>query len=297
LGSKTDIQEGGFSPDLTSSLLKNQVLKTKILLFLFSFIFLVQCTILCILALSNDPILTTLPVKGFVFGPLYILFGVVCEYLYLRLLKKHIKLNKPQKPLFSYMVAFTEISFPSTLMLLIVFIANDNTLLPVNEIVSSPPFILYFILIILSSLNLDKKISIFYGLVAGLQYFSICFYFKNHYAPENFFIPNFLGKSVLLFISGLVTGFVSDKIKAAVTEALFAQDKLINKLDVLVKEKTLEITQQKTEIELQHFELKEKQREILDSIHYAKRIQQSLLPTQKYIDRNLQQLKNKNNET
>ncbi len=33
--------------------------------------------------------------------------------------------------------------------------------------------------------------------------------------------------------------------------------------------------------------IEEKQKEILDSIHYAKRIQQALLPTQKYISKNL----------
>lgn len=45
-----------------------------------------------------------------------------------------------------------------------------------------------------------------------------------------------------------------------------------------------EITQQKDIIE-------EKQREILDSIHYARRIQRSLIPTDKYIDRMLSDLK------
>ena len=40
--------------------------------------------------------------------------------------------------------------------------------------------------------------------------------------------------------------------------------------------------------------IEEKQQEILDSIHYAKRIQKSLLPTEKYIDKNLTRLqKNK----
>ena len=36
--------------------------------------------------------------------------------------------------------------------------------------------------------------------------------------------------------------------------------------------------------------VEEKQKEILDSIHYAKRIQQSLLPTEKYIDKTLKRL-------
>jgi tetratricopeptide (TPR) repeat protein len=46
----------------------------------------------------------------------------------------------------------------------------------------------------------------------------------------------------------------------------------------------IEITKQKEIIE-------EKQKEILDSIHYAKRIQGSLLPTEKYIDKNFKRLK------
>jgi tetratricopeptide (TPR) repeat protein len=46
------------------------------------------------------------------------------------------------------------------------------------------------------------------------------------------------------------------------------------------------ISQQKLLVE-------EKQKEILDSIHYAKRIQQSLLTTEKYIDKNLTRLKRK----
>ena len=40
-------------------------------------------------------------------------------------------------------------------------------------------------------------------------------------------------------------------------------------------------------ISIQKSLVEEKQKEILDSIHYAKRIQQSLLPTEKYIDRKL----------
>ena len=44
---------------------------------------------------------------------------------------------------------------------------------------------------------------------------------------------------------------------------------------------------QKNIIEEQKLIVEEKQKEILDSIHYAKRIQQSLLPTEKYIERSL----------
>lgn len=43
----------------------------------------------------------------------------------------------------------------------------------------------------------------------------------------------------------------------------------------------------------QKFLVEEKQKEILDSIHYAKRIQNSLMPTEKYIDKSFNRLKEK----
>jgi tetratricopeptide (TPR) repeat protein len=50
------------------------------------------------------------------------------------------------------------------------------------------------------------------------------------------------------------------------------------------------ITLQKEEVEKQKHLVEEKQKEIIDSIHYAKRIQTSLLPTDKYIDRSIERL-------
>ena len=56
--------------------------------------------------------------------------------------------------------------------------------------------------------------------------------------------------------------------------------------------RSLRITRsQKDIIEEQKIIVEEKQKEVLDSIHYAKRIQQSLLPTEKYIDKSLKRLK------
>jgi len=56
--------------------------------------------------------------------------------------------------------------------------------------------------------------------------------------------------------------------------------------------RSLRITQaQKRIIEQQKEMVEEKQREVMDSIRYAKRIQQSLLPNEKYIDKQLGRLK------
>ena len=50
---------------------------------------------------------------------------------------------------------------------------------------------------------------------------------------------------------------------------------------------------QKQKVEQQKHLVEEKQKEIIDSITYAKRIQQALLPTEKYIEKTLARLKNK----
>jgi len=58
--------------------------------------------------------------------------------------------------------------------------------------------------------------------------------------------------------------------------------------------KSLNVTRkQKVQIELKSKQVEEKQKEILDSIHYAKRIQTALIPSEKYISKNLNRLRNK----
>jgi hypothetical protein len=83
-----------------------------------------------------------------------------------------------------------------------------------------------------------------------------------------------------------VSSFKEDK-EAAQEKALLAakeNEKLIREqnamLELKVKERTAEIESQKKIIE-------ERQKDILDSIHYAKRIQKSLLPSEKFIERQM----------
>lgn len=61
------------------------------------------------------------------------------------------------------------------------------------------------------------------------------------------------------------------------------------------KKTSILLAQQKAMIEKQKQILEEKQKALLDSIHYAKRIQQALLPTESFIERILRQIK-KNND-
>ncbi len=59
---------------------------------------------------------------------------------------------------------------------------------------------------------------------------------------------------------------------------------------IIAKQKEL-VELAKHKVEIQKELIEEKQKEILDSIHYAKRIQNSLLTSQKYIHKHLERLK------
>lgn len=65
---------------------------------------------------------------------------------------------------------------------------------------------------------------------------------------------------------------------------IFRQYKAKKAANFIIRQQKLQTEQQKTLLE-------EKQKEITDSIKYAKRIQQTLMPSEKYIDKNLKHLK------
>lgn len=67
---------------------------------------------------------------------------------------------------------------------------------------------------------------------------------------------------------------------------------MFNRFRITKKQKNV-IHEQKLIVENQKHLVEEKQKEIMDSIRYAKRIQQSLLPTEKYIARILLNLRSK----
>lgn len=72
---------------------------------------------------------------------------------------------------------------------------------------------------------------------------------------------------------------------------LFKRFKITQRQKKLIEIQKAEVERQKQIAEEQRHIVEEKQKEVMDSIRYARRIQQSLLPTEKYIERNLDHLK------
>ena len=74
---------------------------------------------------------------------------------------------------------------------------------------------------------------------------------------------------------------------------VFRSLRITRKQKNIIEEQKNIVEKQKEEVEHQKLIVEEHQKEIIDSITYARRIQQSLLPTEKYIEKNLNRLKNK----
>jgi len=70
---------------------------------------------------------------------------------------------------------------------------------------------------------------------------------------------------------------------------VFNRLQVTKKQKVVIETQKVEVEQQKEEMELAHFELEEKNQEILDSITYAKRIQNAILPQLKVVKKYLQE--------
>ena len=122
--------------------------------------------------------------------------------------------------LIRYINAFTEISIPSIVLIIYSFY------LPSIYPLFTPVTLLYFLIIMLSALELDFKLCLFSGSVAALQYVIIAWFLSNK-SPELFdsvsIFPIHIGAAALLFISGHTAGLITVHIKKGLLKYYKAQ--------------------------------------------------------------------------
>ncbi len=148
-------------------------------------------------------------------------FLLIATYAFaLRLYFKFtIKQGKGINPLVRYGSAFIEATIP-TLAILELGSNADNSI----NALDAPPSFVYFLFIILSTLRLEERMSIFSGTVSAIQYISLFLYFKtfSFNALPITLIENdalYYGKAGILLGSGFVAGFVTRQIKRAVANS------------------------------------------------------------------------------
>jgi adenylate cyclase len=129
-----------------------------------------------------------------------------------------------------YLNAFVETSVPSILILLV-----SREINPVY-VLQSPLGLLYAVFIVLSTMRLDFRLSVFTGLVAAAEYVALSFAYigagggvveggARAAAGTPFEAPLFyLAKGAMLALAGLASGFVADQLKRRVSNVFRAQE-------------------------------------------------------------------------
>jgi len=141
---------------------------------------------------------------------LLFLFLAVRSFFLRLIIKKSMKAGKQLPVITGYINALIEISVPSAAIVILSLHID-----PVTALVS-PLLLLYFLFIILSSLELDPRLSFFTGFIAAVEYILISFYYITE--PDTtdpiLGLPvAFLARGGILFVSGIIAGIVSYQIR------------------------------------------------------------------------------------
>ena len=272
-----------FNTEIQNATIKNLASKSKIMAVIFIGIFVMQVISLSYILTSTKFIVEDKKFVPFI-GIFLMLIAFIVEWFTYKYLKRLSSEGKILNSYLPYALTIIEISFPTILLFFAGEMIEYLNLDFKHQLLSSAPSVMYFIMIILSSLMLSRRICFVAGLFAAIEYVCVTTFILRD--STNFQV-DFVGhssKAILMLLAGIVAGYVAIKIKESLVDSLKAKDDLISKLDGLVKEKTIEITLQKDELEA-------KNKDIMDSIHYAKRIQDAQMPSEKFMDRVFRKLR------
>jgi adenylate cyclase len=146
-----------------------------------------------------------------VIADIVLLVFAIREFSIARFLTKKIKDNKPISTWAQYFNTLVEVSLPTALILIIGFYWESVAVL------STPLIFMYIIIVILTTLSLNPKLSIFAGAVAAIEFGIILTIFLNKFGyPSEMAVLNriefHIGKVMLIFLSGVISGFVANQL-------------------------------------------------------------------------------------
>jgi len=127
-------------------------------------------------------------------------------------IKKRLKSNTPVKTVVRYLNVIGEISVP-TVILVILLVYYDNLFF-----FSTPIVLFYSVILILTTLSLDVKISITAGVVATFEYLATVTYaISNIKSSTHLTILHepyiYLGKGMALLVGGVMAGIVANQLR------------------------------------------------------------------------------------
>jgi adenylate cyclase len=152
------------------------------------------------------------------------------EVLFLILVKRYLKQQRPIPVYAKSIHSAAECIFPGILIMMLISIENKAVFL------DSPFFLIYFILIVISALQLDPKASYLIGILSGLQYAALVYYSYNYIQPATdikLVLPSgvYYIRVFILIVSGLAAGLVANEINKQIRNSfsqLSEKQKIIN---------------------------------------------------------------------
>ena len=139
---------------------------------------------------------------------------IVYELLVHYFLGKRFLLFIQHRYVFAYLNVFSEISLLTILFVFILEFTNQTVIL------QTPATLTYFIFIVLSTLRLDVKLSVFTGILAAFEFVVVSIYYSSQFSniPIDRFHTDltgmqYLGQGVIFIITGIAAGFVANLIK------------------------------------------------------------------------------------
>jgi adenylate cyclase len=157
------------------------------------------------------------PRAFFLAGILFVL--LLCYELGIRhLIGRWLRQGRGVPVVLRYLNAFIETSVPS---ILIVLVAREINPLYVLQSASS---LFYAVFIVLSTLRLDFRLSVFTGTVAAVEYVALSYAYAGAGAGAAAgtpleWAPFYLGKGAMLLLAGFAAGFVAHQLKRRVGNA------------------------------------------------------------------------------
>lgn len=139
---------------------------------------------------------------------------IIYESSVLYFLRKRFRLFYRYRKVFGYFNAFSEITLLTLLFIFIVEYSGQTVIL------QAPATLTYFIFIILSTLRLNFRLSVFTGALAAVEFIAISIYYSTVFGSKitggihtDLTGMQYLGNGVIMFTSGIAAGFVADLIK------------------------------------------------------------------------------------
>ncbi len=257
--------------ELRTAILRNLVLKTKIVIGVLIAVLTIQTVGL--FALDASERFFDVPMTQIAAIPVFIALVLVLEIRILKYLKRSLNGAAPFPEWYNYLISSFEVIFPTIVLYYgsLLFGGSANTI-TAFMFQNSPPLLFYFIMIVLSTFHFSLRLSLFSGILAGLGFVFVSVATLTE--TEQLIIN--VSKAPFLILTGFLTGLVARKLLDSVKSSLESKNALIHTLDQKVKERTAEVEAKKEELEI-------KNREITDSIVYAKRIQTAILPEGDFI--------------